>query len=136
MEDGAILKAYSVSTSKYGLGSELGSHKTPLGVHEIAEKIGEDVEVDTIFAARGDTGKIYDRSRGETRDDLVLTRILWLKGLEKGNANSHKRYIYIHGTPEEEKIGKPASHGCIRMLGKDVIELFEWVGVGTKVYIY
>lgn len=117
-----IVKIYPVSTSKYGVGSEADSYRTPLGTHGIAEKIGEGAPIGAIFRGRrttGETAEIYT-DKTDIQNDLVITRIMWLEGLEpevnRGNEiDSYKRYIYIHGTPEEGLIGKPASHGCIRI---------------------
>ena len=102
---------YPVSTSKFGLGSEEGTNKTPLGRFEISDKIGHDAEQGTVFKSREPVGRWQP---GDIVDeDLVLTRILWLNGLEEENANTHDRYIYIHGTNQEERIGEPASYGRV-----------------------
>jgi len=132
-------KVYPVSTSKYGIGSQAGSNKTPLGQHRIEKKFGEGAPEGMIFKARRSTGKIAEMNVPGA-GDLVTTRIMWLKGLEPGRnsgrgIDSYKRYIYIHGTAEEEKIGKRASHGCIRMYNRDVIDLFERVTEGVEVKI-
>ncbi|MGQ9806068.1 MAG: L,D-transpeptidase family protein [Chlorobiales bacterium] len=137
-----ILKSYSVSTAKAGIGSESGSGKTPIGTHRIKEKFGNGAKLGTIFKARSNSGrlaKIY-KDKTDILADEVTTRIMWLDGQENkvnknGNVDSHKRYIYIHGTPEEGLIGEPASHGCIRMKNADVIELFDAVPSGTLVEI-
>ncbi|MDM8569626.1 L,D-transpeptidase [Thiotrichales bacterium HSG1] len=131
--------SYPVSTAKRGIGSRAGSNKTPLGYHQIAEKIGYNAPKLTIFKARINTGNMAILN-AKNAGDLVTSRIMWLKGLEKGknsgvNVDSYKRYIYIHGTAEEYLIGTPASHGCVRMLNDDVIRLFEQVEEKTKVYI-
>jgi len=128
--DGEIV--YPVSTSRYGLGTEAGSFKTPLGRFEITEKIGTGAAAGAVFKSRVPTGEMGDASNP---DDLVQTRILWLHGLDAENANTHGRYIYIHGTNHEEAIGTPASHGCIRMRNVDVIELFDRVDEGARVII-
>ena len=133
------VKIYPISTSKYGIGNRSGSGKTPLGLHVIKNKIGDKAPIKTIFKARRNTGKIATLDIPGA-GDLVTTRIMWLKGLEpKINSgrgiDSYKRYIYIHGTAEESKIGRPASHGCIRMYNHEVIELFERVTEGTEVLI-
>lgn len=133
------VKTYPVSTSKYGIGSEAGSNKTPLGLHKIKNKIGDGAAQNTIFRARRNTGRKAIINKPNS-GDLVTTRIMWLTGLEPGKnsgrgIDSYKRYIYIHGTAEEEKIGEVASHGCIRMFNKDVIDLFDRVDEGTKVEI-
>ena len=106
--------------------------KTPLGKFRIGEKIGTDVPSGTIFKSRRHS---TPRRRAAADDDLVMTRILWLDGLEQRNANTHDRYIYIHGTNHEEEIGLPASHGCIRMRNADLIELFDQVPLGAEVVI-
>lgn len=106
--------------------------KTPTGRFRIAEKIGAGMPLGTVFKARQPVKVTKAMLRDE---DLVMTRILWLDGLDPGNANTHERFIYIHGTNHEEKLGEPASHGCIRMRGADLVELFERVEVGTPVAI-
>lgn len=131
-EGNLVLKSYPVSTSAYGLGSEPGSMKTPIGCFEITEKIGHGAPPGAVFKSRLQTGEIGFE---EHPDDLVQTRILWLHGLEDHNANTWDRYIYIHGTNHESNIGTPASHGCIRMRNMDVIDLFEEVEQGTRVFI-
>jgi len=132
-------KVYPISTSKYGIGNKAGSNKTPKGLHYIENKIGDGAPEGMIFKARKATGKIAEMDMPGA-GDLVTTRIMWLKGLEQGNnlgrgIDSYKRYIYIHGTAEESKIGQPASHGCIRMYNRDVIDLFVRVEEGTEVHI-
>lgn len=128
----STVRIYSVSTSRFGLGSEEGSLKTPLGRFVISEKIGDGAPAGAVFRGRQATGEI---SYGGGNEDLVLTRILWLSGLDEANANTHDRYIYIHGTNQEESIGMPASHGCVRMRNQEIIELFDLVDVGTGVVI-
>ena len=143
IEHNAVSQAYSISTAEAGLGSRSGSNKTPLGVHRIAEKFGDKAAPGTIFKARRNTGriaKILTQPGARSKADNVTTRILWLSGLEDGinkggKVDSHKRYIYIHGTDEEGRLGKPASHGCIRMTNKGVIDVFNKVPVGTLVNI-
>ncbi|PYI90980.1 MAG: murein L,D-transpeptidase [Verrucomicrobia bacterium] len=126
------LAEYPISTSRFGLGSKEGSFKTPTGKFRIADKIGDGMPAGTVFKSRRPVKATKKLLREE---DLVMTRILWLEGLERRNANTHDRYIYIHGTNHEEKIGTPASHGCIRMKNADLLELFERVAVGTPVEI-
>jgi L,D-transpeptidase YbiS len=126
------LAAYPISTSRFGLGSEEGSMKTPTGRFRIAEKIGGGMPLGTVFKSRRPVKPTRKALRG---DDLILTRILWLEGLDPGNANTRERFIYIHGTNQEEQIGEPASHGCIRMRGADLVDLFERVAIGTPVLI-
>ena len=137
-----LILSYPVSTSKYGEGQTENSFKTPLGLHEIKEKIGHKAPINTIFTARVNTNKRADVQieQNDTEDDFVTSRILWLDGLEDGinrglGVDSYNRYIYIHGTHEEGLIGQKASHGCIRMFNNDVIELFDIVSEGTKVQI-
>ena len=137
-----LIQSYPVSTSKYGEGQTENSFKTPLGLHEIKEKIGHKAPINTIFTARVNTNKRADVQikQNDTEDDFVTSRILWLDGLEDGinrglGVDSYNRYIYIHGTHEEGLIGQKASHGCIRMFNNDVIELFDIVSEGTKVQI-
>ena len=130
--DGELLRSYPVSSSRFGIGTEEGSMKTPLGRFRIAEKIGHDADPGTIFKARVALGP--DDPLPET-EDFVTTRILWLDGLESHNSNTRGRFIYIHGTKHENKIGERDSHGCIRMRNADVIELFDLVDVDTPVTI-
>jgi lipoprotein-anchoring transpeptidase ErfK/SrfK len=130
--DGEALRSYLVSSSRFGIGTEDGSMKTPLGNFRIAEKIGHGVAPGTIFKARVALGP--DDPLPET-EDLITSRILWLDGMDEENANTRERFIYIHGTKHEDKIGMPASHGCIRMRNDDVIELFELVDETTQVVI-
>ena len=131
--DGARIREYPVSTSKFGLGDEPGSNRTPIGAFEIEKKIGEGSAPGTVFKDRRPTGEVVGPdSPGR---DPIVSRILWLRGLEAQNANAYGRYIYIHGTPEERTIGTPASYGCVRMRSRDVIDLYNVVGRGARVYI-
>lgn len=138
-----MLKTWPVSTSQYGTGCKNGSNKTPTGLHRIVSKIGRNAPMGGIFKRRRFTGKvarIFRRPRTE-RVDQITTRVLRLEGLEEGknrggDIDTLRRCIYIHGTPEEWLIGRPASHGCIRMKNKDVIKLFDLVKRGTLVQIY
>jgi len=142
VNSGVLGNCYPISTSKYGLGEEQDSYKTPQGAHVIAQKVGDDCEPNEILRARQPTGECAEiiSQAVSSQQDLVLTRILWLKGLELGKnlgegMDSFQRYIYIHGTQEEGLIGTPASHGCVRMLNRDVIELYASVEEDTFVYI-
>jgi len=126
------LAEYPISTSQFGLGSKEGSFKTPTGKFRIAEKIGDGMPAGTVFKSRWPVKATKKLLREE---DLVMTRVLWLDGLERHNANTHDRYVYIHGTNHEDKIGTPAGHGCVRMKNADLLELFERVKVGTPVEI-
>lgn len=130
---GQEIARYDVSTSKFGLGSQPGTKATPLGEMEIAKKIGKDAPMGMKFKSRKPTGEIV--AVNAPGRDPIVTRILWLKGLEAQNRNTYERYIYIHGTPEERNIGKPASFGCVRMRSRDVVELFDTVGRGARVTI-
>jgi len=132
LRDGAVCKSYPVSTSKFGLGFENGSNRTPLGRFAVSEKIGAGATVGAVFKSRAPTGEIASQGGQE---DLVLTRILWLAGLDEANANTKDRLIYIHGTNQESLLGTPASHGCVRMRNADVAECFEEIPEGTFVEI-
>jgi len=134
----SVLSSYPISTSKYGIGNNSGSNKTPLGRHRIVSKLGRNAPLGAIFKRRRNIGKIAKTCKNGT--DLITTRILRLEGLEKGlnrgkGVDSFQRCIYIHGTPEENIIGKPASHGCIRMKNRDIIKLFDSVKRNTLVAI-
>ena len=128
-----LLAVYPVSTSKYGIGDSRGSYRTPLGQLEIAQKIGDGLPPGTVFKDRRRTGEIVGVN-APGRDPIV-TRIIWLRGLEWQNANAFHRDIYIHGTPEERNIGLPVSYGCVRMRSEDVIKLYDVVGTGAQVTI-
>lgn len=130
--DGEVVKLWPASTSRFGLGFEPGSFKTPTGRFAVAEKIGAGAPLWAEFKSRQPTGRIAEPG-GE--EDGVLTRILWLEGLDAENANTRGRYIYFHGTNREDLIGMPASHGCVRLRNEDMAELFELVPEGTPVVI-
>jgi len=133
LDRGTLLTMYPVSTSKFGLGDYLRRSRTPLGELEVAKKIGDNAPLGCVFKDRIRTGEIV-ASNSPGRDPIV-TRILWLRGREAQNANAFGRYIYIHGTPEERLIGRPASYGCIRMRSGDIIQLYNIVGVGAAVTV-
>src|SRR4029079_16005576 len=133
MRKGVPIATYDVSTSKFGLGDRPGSCATPLGRLEVAQKIGAGAAIGMKFKDRRPTGEIVPID-APGRDPIV-TRILWLKGMEAQNRRAYARTIYIHGTAEERKIGQPASYGCIRMRSRDVVQLFNTVGVGARVEI-
>ncbi len=126
------IRTYPVSTSRFGIGTEEGSFKTPIGRFCVAKKIGSDMPNGTVFVGR--VPLQADEGLPST-EDLVMSRILWLDGLDEQNANTRDRFVYIHGTQHEGKIGTAASHGCVRMRNADVIELFEMVNEGTPVVI-
>src|SRR5881227_1594902 len=133
LDRGTLLATYPVSTSKFGLGDRPGSRFTPLGQLQIAKKIGDNAPPGAVFKDRRRTGEIVlANSLGR---DPIVTRILWLRGLESQNTNAFARDIYIHGTPEEWRIGSPASYGCIRMRSSDVAQLYNIVGIGAAVTI-
>jgi lipoprotein-anchoring transpeptidase ErfK/SrfK len=131
-EDETPIRTYHVSTSRFGIGTEDGSLKTPTGRFRVGEKIGADAPTGTIFQSRV---PLKPDDPLPPTDDLVMSRILWLDGLDEHNANTRQRFIYIHGTKHEDKIGSPASCGCIRMRNRDVVELFDLVDPDTPVVI-
>jgi len=138
-----VLQRFSVSTALNGPGERHGSECTPRGRHRIRLKIGAGCPSGTVFVARRPTGEIYTPALGRQQPgrDWILTRILWLTGAEPGfnrggECDTLRRYIYIHGTAEEDLIGTPASHGCIRMTSCDILELFDAVSNGTEVHIH
>jgi len=137
-----MIKSYSVCTAKNGVGEQFGSECTPRGQHIIRAKIGGEQPLGSVFVGRRFTGEIYQNkyAKSEPNRDWILTRILWLSGLEKGKnrlgqVDTMRRYIYIHGAPDELVTKIPSSHGCIRMLNDDVMDLFEHVVVGSTVLI-
>ena len=147
IESAEIQQQFTISSSKYGVGCEQDSFKTPYGAHVIADYIGDSQPLGAVFSARQATGEVAEiiQTKQATEQDLILTRILRLQGLEPGlncgpGIDSFERFIYIHGTHEEGLIGNPASHGCIRMANEDIVRLFAQVSQGmtnkhTFVYI-
>ncbi|MEP6671964.1 MAG: L,D-transpeptidase [Chthoniobacter sp.] len=133
LRDGCLWKKYPISTSKFGVGDSYGSYKTPVGQLRVCEKIGEELASGSVIKQRHATGEVLP-ANSPGRDPIV-TRILWLDGLEEQNHNARSRGIYIHGTTEEGKIGKPVSYGCIRMRSPDVLEVFEEATIDTPVSI-
>jgi lipoprotein-anchoring transpeptidase ErfK/SrfK len=127
-----LLFAAPVSTSRFGLGFENGSRKTPTGMFRIHQKVGGEMPIGTVFKGRKPVATPLDWS---VESDLITSRILWLDGLDEENALTRERYIYIHGTNQEQLIGQAASSGCIRMRNADVVRLFDLVGVGALVEI-
>ena len=130
-------KSYSISTAKNGIGEIEDSYCTPTGKFKIAEKIGANLEFGSVLVDREPTGEVYnaDLAKQYPDRDWILTRILWLDGVEVHNQNTKNRYIYIHGSPDETPMGMPGSKGCIRMHNYDVIELFESIHTGEDVVI-
>ena len=133
LRKGKLLAIYPVSTSKFGLGDRPGSYATPVGELRVRKKIGGGAPSGAVFKSRQLTGEILPVDAPGR--DPILTRILWLEGREPRNRNAFGRFIYIHGTPEERNVGTPVSFGCIRMKSRDVIELYDTVGVGARVTI-
>ena len=131
--NGKVYKDYRISTSRYGEGDNWGSWRTPTGALQIAGKIGASAPAGAVFRRRQVTGEVLP-ANAPGRDPIV-SRIIWLRGLEGGNRNAYQRCIYIHGTPQEAFLGRKASFGCIRMRSADVIEVFNWVNIGTPVAI-
>ena len=133
VRDGSPIKSYKISTSKFGLGDRPGSNCTPIGRLQVAKKIGDNAPLGSVFKTRRPTGEVL-KPNAPGRDPVV-TRIMWLTGTESRNQNAFRRTIYIHGTPEERRLGSPASFGCIRMGSTDVADLYNRVGAGADVFI-
>ncbi len=133
VHDGTPVKSYKISTSKFGLGDNPGSNRTPIGRLQVAKKIGDNAPIGSVFKARRPTGEIL-KPNAPGRDPVV-TRIMWLAGTEPRNKNTYRRTIYIHGTPEECRLGSPASYGCIRMGSRDVADLYNRIGPGADVFV-
>ena len=142
LQDSKTLQCWQVSTAANGIGQKNGSFCTPLGQHLIRAKIGKDSPLNTVFVGRRPSGEIFKpelREQFPSRD-WILTRILWLSGTQPGynrlgEVDTMRRYIYLHGCPDDVEMGKPGSHGCIRMRNKDIVNLFDLVEVGTPVTI-
>lgn len=142
VRDEEVVFRASISSARNGPGEEKDSEKTPRGWHVIRAKIGKDQKLDTVFVGRRPTGEIFSeqlRSVNPERD-WILTRILWLSGMEPGfnrlgDVDTMRRYIYIHGCPDSDPVGQPGSHGCIKMRNADIIKLFDLVNVGEQVLI-
>ncbi|MEW6302930.1 MAG: L,D-transpeptidase [Verrucomicrobiota bacterium] len=131
-----LRRRYLISTSKFGIGQVMGSNQTPLGLHRVAEKIGDGQLIGTVFRSRQPIGLTWQGMPNAT----IAHRILWLEGLEPGfnrggNVDTHARYIYIHGLGDEPTLGRPASHGCIHLSAQDLIPLFDFLPSGTLVWI-
>jgi hypothetical protein len=132
-QNGRVIEKFRISTSKFGVGDDFGSFKTPLGTLWVCNKIGENLPLGAVIAHRNATGEVLC-ANAPGRDPIV-TRVIWLKGLDGETQNAYARCIYIHGTPEERRLGKPASFGCIRMRSKDVVKVYDAVSVGAHVVI-
>ena len=143
IDNGLPVRVYAVSTAKNGPGEQRGSECTPRGWHRIRAKIGRDLPIYSVFKGRRPTGEIYSPEFGRLypERDWILTRILWIGGLEPGknrygDVDTAWRFIYIHGSPDEQMQGTPDSHGCIRMFNADMLDLFDQVEPGIKVFIH
>ncbi|OUR82937.1 L,D-transpeptidase [Cycloclasticus sp. 46_120_T64] len=141
-DNNSLIKSYQICSAKNGLGEQAGSECTPRGEHTIRAKIGRAAALGSVFVGRRLTGEIYQPTLAASQPnrDWILSRILWLSGLEKGrnrlgSVDTMRRYIYIHGAPDELILPQPSSHGCIRMFNEDIIELYERVEVATRVII-
>jgi lipoprotein-anchoring transpeptidase ErfK/SrfK len=139
---GKLIKRYSISSARNGVGEQNGSFRTPRGRHIVRAKIGAGAPFNTVFVERRPTGETYspDLAKRHPGRDWILTRILWLSGLERGynrlgQVDTMRRAIYIHGSPDTADMGKPGSRGCIRMHNRDIVELFDLVPVRTLVEI-
>jgi len=142
LESIEFTRTYTISSAENGTGQADGSGCTPLGKHYIRAKIGENSPLGSVFVGRRATGEVYstDLSQRNPERDWILSRILWLSGMERGlnrlgTVDTMRRFIYIHGTPDSEPMGVPLSHGCIRMRNTDIVELYDRVCVGTRVFI-
>jgi hypothetical protein len=133
VERGKIISSYSISTSKFGIGDAAGSYRTPLGTLFVSGKFGDGLLAGTVIKNRISTGEIVNTNAPGR--DAIVSRVIWLRGLEQQNRGAHDRCICIHGTAEEGRIGKPASFGCIRMRSRDVIALYDALHIGMHVTI-
>jgi len=141
-DGGKLVRRYPISSAKNGVGEQNGSYCTPRGRHVIRAKVGAGYPANAVFVERRPTGEIYDSELAQRHPgrDWILTRILWLSGCEPGfnrlgKVDTMRRAIYIHGSPDSAEMGKPGSHGCIRMRNRDIIELFDLVPIRTLVEI-
>jgi L,D-transpeptidase YbiS len=139
IEDGRVIRSYRVSTGTNGLGCERGSFRTPTGLLRVVRKVGTGEASGCVFKGRRPTGECWSDDPANplrsSEQDLILTRILWLEGCEPHNSNTFERYIYLHGTNQEQLLGKPASHGCVRFSNRDIIEVFELLEEGSLVEV-
>ena len=138
-----VISLYAISTAKNGTGQQNGSECTPLGNHKIESKIGSDAKENSVFVGREETGEVFNEELRQNNPDRdwILTRILWLSGQDEGEnmggeVDTMSRYIYIHGCPDSDSFSKPSSHGCVKMRNRDIIELFENIDTGTRVFIH
>lgn len=142
-DDGQLMKTYVISSATKGVGEQMGSYQTPRGQHRIRARIGDGLPLGAVLRGRRPTGEICtpELMQAQPGRDWILTRILWLCGEEPGRnrggqVDTMRRYVYIHGTPDEVTLGVPGSHGCIRMRNTDMVDLFDRVPVGTPVTIH
>jgi lipoprotein-anchoring transpeptidase ErfK/SrfK len=133
VDRGQLIARYSISTSKFGTGDSAASFRTPLGTLFVSAKIGDRLPAGAVIKNRIPTGEIV--AVDAPGRDPIVSRVIWLRGMETQNQKARDRCIYIHGTPEERRIGKPASFGCIRMRSRDIIDLYDRVHIGTHVLI-
>ena len=142
-EGDTVIAHYAVSTAKNGVGQQYGSECTPSGWHTIRAKIGTSTKENTVFVGRRETGEVFSEELKQQHPerDWILTRILWLRGMETGKnrggeVDTMRRYIYIHGCPDSDSFSTPSSHGCVKVRNKDIIELFNNINAGTRVLIH
>ena len=128
-----LMARYSISTSKFGIGDSAGSYRTPLGTLFVSAKFGDNLPPGAVIKSRVPTGEVV--AANAPGRDAIVARVIWLRGMEAQNRGARDRCIYIHGTPEEGRIGKPASFGCIRMRSRDVIALYDSAHIGMHVII-
>ena len=143
LQGDTLVASYPISTAKNGIGQKNGSECTPIGSHIIRAKIGGKAKENAVFVGRRETGEFFSEElrQQNPQRDWILSRILWLSGIEKGknrggDVDTMRRYIYIHGCPESDSFSTPSSHGCVKMRNKDIIELFDNIEVGIRVYIH
>jgi lipoprotein-anchoring transpeptidase ErfK/SrfK len=133
VDQGKLIAQYRISTSRFGIGDSCGSYRTPLGTLFVSGKFGDHLPAGTVIKNRAPTGEIVNADAPGR--DAIVSRVIWLRGMESQNRAAHERCIYIHGTPEERRIGQPASFGCVRMRSRDVIALYDRVHIGMHVTI-
>lgn len=133
LDRGKLIARYPISTSKFGLGDGAGTYRTPLGTLFVSGRFGDLLRSGAVIKSRVATGEVVDPNAPGR--DAIVSRVIWLRGKENQNRAAHDRCIYIHGTPEERTIGRPASYGCIRMRSKDVIRLYDFAHVGMHVTV-
>jgi len=138
-ENETVLRIYQVSTAANGLGCREGSFCTPSGKLRVAQKLGEDLPIGAVLRGRVPTGEVWSLEASNplatSQEDLILTRVLWLEGVEGENSNTLQRFIYLHGTNHESLLGQSVSHGCIRFSNHDIVEVFEMLPVGAEVEV-